>query len=287
ALLDHLRSSARGRARVLISETTASLEVRAREALAGRPGVVAIAGGDGTVSTVLTALAACAAGGPLPPIALVGAGTVNTTLRNWGGIRSPIDAVRLLPALRGATPRATLRVSDDRGTSRVSLVFGAGLVSGFFDEYEARGAGGNALALRLVAELVVDLARGGRGLGRILEPRPAALWVDGTRRGPERQSLVLSSVLRDVGLHHLVCHRAGEDARRPHVVATGIAMSGLLREWPRVLTGRRMRDPGAIDLLAAELRVEFPSEAPYVLDGDLLRARTVTVTAGPELVIAH
>lgn len=159
----------------------------AREALAGRPGVVGIAGGDGTLSTVLTALAECSRGAPLPPIAIIGAGTVNTTLRNWGGIRSPLDAVRLLPALRRTTPRATLRVNDDRGTSRVSLVFGAGLVSGFFDEYEARGAGGNALALRLVAELVIDLARGGRGLARILEPRPAVLRVDGAARGPARR----------------------------------------------------------------------------------------------------
>jgi len=55
---------------------------------------------------------------------------------------------------------------------------------------------------------------------------------------------------------------------------------------PRVLAGKRLRGRGHVDVPAARelvLRFEGAEGAAYVLDGDVLRAGEVRVTAGPAI----
>jgi hypothetical protein len=83
----------------------------------------------------------------------------------------------------------------------------------------------------------------------------------------------------------IVLHRAAEDPRRFHVVASPLRAGLLGPQLPLVLTGRRLLGHDHVDALAEELRIRFAGDGAYVLDGDRLRAREVTVTAGPELTV--
>src|ERR1019366_7805919 len=97
-------------------------------------------------------------------------------------------------------------------------------------------------------------------------------------------SLVLASVVRDVGLHLLVPYRAGEELERFHLVASGLAVRALAEQLPRVLVGRPLVGEPRIDSLARSLRIAFEGvDGGYVLDGDVFWARAATVEAGPVL----
>jgi hypothetical protein len=111
------------------------------------------------------------------------------------------------------------------------------------------------------------------------------LTVDGERAPGARWSLVLASVVRDVGLHIRATYRAGERMDRFHVVASGLSPAALGRQVPRVLAGRPMRGEPHVDALARSLRIAFPETTAYVLDGDVMRARSVCVEAGPSVEI--
>lgn len=278
-----------GGARLHETHDLGDLEEVAREIAArGSDGVV-LAGGDGSHMAGLTALARAFATRALPPIALAPGGTVCTVARNLGMRgRASVCAERIVRAACEGTARVhrrpTLRVRDDGGGDRVGFIFGAGLVVRFFEAYYAAPRQGSRTAASLVARIFAGSFTGGRLAAAVLEPARCSLRVDGEPHPARGWSLVLASVVRDVGLHLLVPYRAGEELERFHLVASGLAVRALAEQLPRVLVGRPLVGEPRIDSLARSLRIAFEGvDGGYVLDGDVFWARAATVEAGPVL----
>ena len=253
---------------------------------------VVLAGGDGAYTSGVTAVAhACARGdAPLPRFAFAPGGTVSTTARNWG-LRGPLAPYgeALLRAIvedrASAVSRPSLRVRDDEGGDRVGFIWGAGLVARFFDAYYAQPHAGYFGAARLVTRIFVGSPFGGALARRVLTPVRCQVFVDGEEQAARGYSLMASSVVRDVGLHMRVLYRAGEDPERVHFVASPLGAPLLGPQMPLVLAGRRLRGRGHVDALAREVRVRFAERDAYVLDGEVVAAREVTVGAGPPLTM--
>lgn len=272
------------------------LETRSREELGEAVGyilatnpeaAVVLAGGDGTHMAGVSALAGALGDERLPPIALAPGGTVNTVARNWGLSGDPVRyTARLLDAISASAVRSvrrpTLRVREDDARERVGFIAGAGLVARFFEAYEERGAKGNALAAKIVARVFAGSVVGSPFARSILDPVPCAVTVDGAPAPFPHVSLLCASVVRDVGLGLRLLYRAGSSLDRFHVVATPLGPRALGPQMPLVLAGRPLVGP-RVDALAEALRLSFPERGAYVLDGELLFARDVEVSAGPIL----
>jgi hypothetical protein len=97
--------------------------------------------------------------------------------------------------------------------------------------------------------------------------------------------LVCAAVVRNLGIHMLVNHRAAEDPDRPHLVASPLSARRLGPLAPWVLAGRALPGANNVDALVGEVEVRFPGAGPYVLDGELLRADRIVVCAGPRLAV--
>ena len=270
----------------------AELPSLAEHVLARGPDAVVLAGGDGAYTAGVTAFAAaCArAGRELPPFAFAPGGTVSTTARNWG-LRGPLAsyATRLVTSVAAGrarrTERPSLRVADDEGGDRVGFIWGAGLVARFFDAYYVSPHAGYAGAARLVARIFLGSPFGGALARRVLTPVPCELAIDGEVQSARGYSLMVSSVVRDLGLHMHVLYRAGEDPGRVHFVASPLGAPRLGPQMPLVLLGKRLRGRGHVDVLTREARVRFAERDAYVLDGDVHAAREVTIRPGPRLVL--
>jgi diacylglycerol kinase family enzyme len=302
ALLEVLRTR-RADVRVVETHSMRDLDAAADELAREVPDAIVLAGGDGSYMAGVTALvrsftAAGRSDDALPPIALAPGGTVSTVARNWGfrggglfsgGDEQPRYAARLLDAIaRGRateTLRPTLRVTDDTG-ARVGFIFGAGLVSRFFEVYDDEGARGYRGAASIVARVFAGSFTRGRLAGRVLTPVPCTIDVDGARAPFDRTSLVCASVVRDLGIGIHLLYRAAEALDRFHVVATPLGPSKLGPQLPLVMAGRPLLGAGNVDALARTLELGFPHEGgAYVLDGELLRTQRVAVTPGPVLRI--
>jgi diacylglycerol kinase family enzyme len=282
-----VREAARAGARLYETGSLDELDDVARD-IAGRgTEAVVLAGGDGSHMGGLSALAR-AFGGTLPAVALAPGGTVCTVARNLG-MRGParVWAERVVRAAcaRDARPveHATLRVRDDAGGDRVGFIFGAGLVARFFDEYYGGGPQGILPAAGIAARVFAGSLVGSALARRVLSPAACTVTVDGETHATRAWSLVLASVVRDVGLHVRATYRAGDEPGRFHVVASGLSPRGLALQVPRVLSGRAMRGGPRVDALATSLRVAFQNDdrGAYVLDGDAMRAQEVRIAAGP------
>lgn len=276
-------------AAVFATGNLAELEEAAREIARLDPERVALCGGDGTFMAGLGALGRAYAGRPLPALVLAPAGTAATVPRAFGQRAGLLECVRRAgaPAPLEFRVRATLSVNGSGVSAQTGFIFGTGLVARFFDRYYAAGAGGYATAARLVARIFAgsivadDYSRG------VLDPLPCRLSVDGKPLAPSAWSLIVSSTIRDLGLHMLVTHRGGEDPERPHLVASPLTTRALGPQAPRVLLGRPLVGPDNFDALVGSFDIEFPDgPGPYVLDGDIFYADRVHVEAGPRIRVA-
>ena len=171
------------------------------------------------------------------------------------------------------------------GQERIGFIFGTGLVARFFEIYYADGARGYPGAARIVARIFAESFYGGAYARRVLDPLPCTIEVEGRRLDPEAWSLVCSSVVPDLGIHMRVTYRAGEDLDRPHLVASPLPSRSLGPRAPLVLAGKRIGGEGHFDDLVRDFTVRFDRDGggPYVLDGDMLRAPAVLVSAGPRI----
>ena len=275
---------------IVVHETFAltELEPAIRDLARAKVSAVVLAGGDGTYTAGVTALvAACDGQGAMPPIAFAPGGTVSTTARNWGlhGNLESYGARLLADIARGdarTDERPSLRVRDD-DNERIGFIWGAGLVARFFDAYYAQPQAGYGAAARIVARIFVGSPFGGQLARRVLTPVPCEITIDGVVQPASAYSLMVSSVVRDLGLRMQVLYRAGEDPERVHFVASPLGAPGLGPQMPLVLLGKRLRGRDHVDALVREARVRFAERDAYVLDGDVHRAREVTVGPGPRL----
>jgi diacylglycerol kinase family enzyme len=254
--------------------------------------LLVLAGGDGTFMSGVTAAARAVARSArpvrFPKIALLPLGTVGTVARNLGDQRPPetlLEEWLSDPRDVAAVPRPTLRVvaTAERGIEeRVGFIVGTGLVANFFEVYEEGGAGGTALAGRIVARVFAESFTGGPLARRILTPLPCTIEVEGEQQPLTGVSLLCAAVVRDLGLGMKVCYRAGEDPERFHLVVSGLPPAKLGPRAPLVMMGRSIGGENHVDRLTSRLRVSFPGRGgPYVLDGDTFRARSFEVTPGP------
>jgi diacylglycerol kinase family enzyme len=273
-------------ARVHETRSLEELDAVARDIATRGSDCVVLAGGDGSHMAGVTALARAFESRELPRIALAPGGTVSTAARNWGMRATPRYARALVRAAHErestTTTRATLRVRDDAGGDRTGFMFGAGLVASFFDVYYASPkSAGYADAARIVGRIFVESFVGGPLARRVLEPVPGVLAIDGAERAPRAWSLVVASVVRNLGLHMMVTYRAGEDPMRFHAVASALAPRALGPQMPRVLAGKRLRGEHHVDELARALTLTLDgTRGAYVLDGEMIEARRVEVTPG-------
>src|SRR5262249_41244000 len=138
-------------------------------------------------------------------------------------------------------------------------------------------------AARIVARVFAESFVGGPYARRVLDPLACTITVDGRELAPKAWSLVCASVVKNLGIHMIVTYRAGEDPDRPHLVASALAPRSRGPRPPLVLAGRRIGGRDHFDGLVRAFTLRFPAEGPYVLDGDVLRAEEVRVSAGPRV----
>ena len=292
-LLTRMQRLSRGKAVVHPTARLEDLDDAVRAIAARGTDRVVFSGGDGTFMAGVTALSRAFGEAPWPEVAFLPGGTVATVARNWGsksaGGGDLADRLARLIASPGAPhARPTLRVRAELGEQReerIGFIFGTGLVAGFFDRYYAEGGRGLAGAARIVARIFAESFWGGAYARSVLDPMPCTIEVEGRALAPAAFSLVCAAVVKDLGLHMEVTYRAGEDPSRVHLVASPLAARQLGPRAPWVLAGKRIGGAGHFDDLVRDFAVRFPAGAAgrYVLDGDMLRADVVRVSAGPVL----
>ena len=265
------------------------LAAAARAMAKDRPSVLAIAGGDGTVTHTVTALAE-ALGDDLPPLALLGGGAYDS-LSPLGGPGDAEDRLRRLAESVNAgvdlrvEERDTLRVRAPGASAKCGFRFGVGLAVRFIEAIYAGGESGPWSSARVLLRALGSSLVGGAFARQLYEPLELRVSLDGDEwpRVPI-YGLVCSSVA-EAGLGLRPFRRATEQPGAFEVLGLTAQPRQLALEIPRLLLGRHARRDRLLGGIAEKVELSAAAPLGWFLDGEVYPAtgKRLTIGLGPRV----
>ncbi len=249
--------------------------------------LLCIGGGDGTAHLVLTAFARAYGDAPLPAVALLRAGSMNTVADAHHLHGTPESILRAIVAgRRGGTPPRTverdlLSVSRADEEPCYGFLFGTGAVVAFLDAYYRRRPT-PARAAALIVRAVTSAMSGGK-LGAALSARETlAVASDGEDWPEEGYLAVLAGVVPEIGFGFKPFARCDEQPGFFHAVGITGSVLHVAAHLPRIWLGQPWSRSLATDAVVRDLSIE--GAARFMVDGEIYRSGDrVRVRTGPSV----
>lgn len=295
ATLDRLREVLGATGEVVAPAARDALHDTAAALAADPPAVLALHGGDGTGSVVLSALvpAFAAAGRVLPELMWLHGGTMNTVSRSMGQRGRPeAQLADLVAELRGEgrkgapLPRTRRWLLDVEEGRHHGFLWGVGIVPRFIEVYDAGVEPSPVKAGLTLARAIASAFTGGPFAERFFRGLDLAVTVDGTPWPETPWRILTAGTVDDVGLRFRPFPGVLEQPGRLELFGSASPPLAFARDlWP-LWHARPARHPLTRAQVGTEV-VVTSREGPlrYNLDGDLHTAvsDTVRVRVGPPL----
>ena len=249
--------------------------------------VLGISGGDGTMHHTLTAMIRTYGDEPLPPVAILRGGTMNTIARSFGIFG---EAPRLTFELvdrhrRGLLPtipwfeREILQVGDAYG-----FIFGNGIIYNFLNEYYSSGNPSPGTAAQLILRAAGSTMVRGPLARRIYKRFHARVVADGDRWACEDFVTVAAAVVEQIGLGFKPFYRVHEADDAFALLGIHTDAVGFVSELPNILAGKPMRRDKVIDQSARHVVFEADEPLEYIIDGDTyVEDKPLALRLGPKM----
>jgi diacylglycerol kinase (ATP) len=250
--------------------------------------VLGIHGGDGTLHVTLTAFIQVYGDTPLPPIAVLGGGTLNTIARGLRIQGAPNEILyQVIERYHENGGFKTIERPIMRIGEQYGFIFGNGLIANFMEAYYASGKPSPATgALLLVRAAASALVRGrfARRLARRLEAR---VTVDGKAWAATDFATITCGTVPEIGIGFAPYARCMESVQHFAHVGFHCQPNDIVWELPAIYRGRPVAASKAESGLAREMIIETDAEVPYIIDGDLHAQKpgALRVAMGPVLKI--
>lgn len=254
--------------------------------------VLAIAGGDGTNHVTLTQFAAVYGDSPLPKLALLRGGTMNTVADSLSLPRGKPEGL-LDRLLRKYLEKPTIDTVEQWTLSvegQLGFLWGLGVVPQFLREYYDTGAPSQKTAAITLAKGVGSTLVRGEMYRRLSEgvrcevEHDAGVWTE------RDWFTVTAGTIADIGLGFKPFHRAPKAPGFVHLLGVTTNAMGFVLDLPKIFRARPMREDRAQDALVTRLTVRA-NKGPlrYMIDGDVRthESNEMTVRIGRPVAIVR
>ena len=282
-----LRKAAPG-APLLETRTPDELTRAAKQLAKDPPRVLAIAGGDGTVTHTVTALA-LAMDGQLPPLALLGGGAYDS-LAPLGGKGDAEDRLkRLALAVSSGAELQSVQRDTLKIEGRCGFRFGVGLPVRFIEAIYATGSTGPWASTQLLARVFASSLSGGalaRNLYALMDLR---VRLDGEEWPRVPIYGLVCSTVEEAGLGLRPFRRATEQPGAFQALGLTAGPRQFALELPRLLLGLQARRDRLIEGVGEKLELSARAPLGFLLDGEIYSSPkgSLTVTLGPRVSLVR
>ena len=282
-----LRKAAPG-APLLETRTPDELTRAAKQLAKDPPRVLAIAGGDGTVTHTVTALA-LAMDGQLPPLALLGGGAYDS-LAPLGGKGDAEDRLkRLALAVSSGAELQSVQRDTLKIEGRCGFRFGVGLPVRFIEAIYATGSTGPWASTQLLARVFASSLSGGalaRNLYALMDLR---VRLDGEEWPRVPIYGLVCSTVEEAGLGLRPFRRATEQPGAFQALGLTAGPRQFALELPRLLLGLQARRDRLIEGVGEKLELSARAPLGFLLDGEIYSSPkgSLTVSLGPRVSLVR
>jgi len=274
------------RGQLAVTNSIAELESVASDFKAKDVEILAINGGDGTISRTLTAFIRCYGDRPLPKIAILGGGTINVLRTNLGIRGRPEDVLfRLVEGHSSGMnfqikKNATLRIEDSYG-----FMFGDGIVANFLDlfyRHKTNALGSVLLMVRLYWAAIFN-----RELFlSVVSQQDYRLFPKNGRPLEGLSAAVMCSTLPRMPLGARFFTLLDKNPDKMECISFQLDESKILWQLPVMLVGTALgMNLWQQRICTRSIDIQATPGRRYTVDGELFTAEgdTIKVTMGPQL----
>jgi len=249
--------------------------------------VLGINGGDGSNHVTITAFIEEYGDEPLPKIAFLRGGTMNTISNACGIKGSPAGIImNLVRKLREGIPFETVWRDTMLVEGRYGFIFGNGLIHNFLDAYYGTGNPCPSTAFRVLVRGVGSALVGGPLAQRLFRPFRARVTVDGRTWPDTVYTAMAAGTVHQIGLGFTPFFRCEERPHSFHFLGIKCSAAAFAAALPRIYRGRKVSERKIVEAVAEHVVFESEQDICYTLDGDTHRAgRRLEIRVGPRLEI--
>jgi diacylglycerol kinase family enzyme len=249
-----------------------------------RPDLLFICGGDGTLRRTVSGLLRAYGDSPLPKIAILTGGTMNTVAAALGIRKGPSAFLRsVIEGCDPPLPIASRRIHPLAYDGGHGFIFAVGGFSNFIARYSAVPDPSPLRAFGMLTRTTASAFFGLPYSRAMFPPFAARIRIDG-RLVPELPTVIAASAFRHIGFgFRPFAHAEGPGGDFGTLLLRG-SPAALLPHFAKIRRGEPLGDPAIGQFPASDLRIEVDSPLPPMIDGDLLPPRKeFALRRGPAL----
>ncbi len=268
------------------TETFADLERVAKQFRDKEIDILALSGGDGTNHRTLTTFIQVYGEQPLPAIAFLRGGTLNTAATACGVKGTPEKIMmNLIYQYHEEVPlkRTSLRVM--KVNDHYGFIWGCGVIYRFMEAYYGDGSPSPAHAAWTLTRSVSSALMNSRFARDMFRRFDGEVTVNGDAWPFANYSAIYAGSIPQLGLGFNVFYLAGE-THPFHSIAFSLPPRNVLRYVPKMFIGRPSGCPDLLEAGSQEMVIRLREPQGYMIDGDMYDpVDSFHITAGPQLEV--
>lgn len=231
--------------------------------------ILCVNGGDGTLHKAMTAMVRAYGDHPLPKVAILRGGTMNTIAKSMGIYGKPSDILDyVVDAYHADEPMPTVRRWLLEVDGHYGFLFGTGVMARYLEAYYEGSEPSPSKAAWVLLKAVFSAIVGGSFAARMVEPEPLTVLADGLAWTPPAYVSVGAGTVDDVGLGFRPFFKAPTHPGHFHAVGIATSTLGVVRALPYIWRARFPDDELVVDQVVKELIIRGREPVKYMLDGD-------------------
>lgn len=247
--------------------------------------ILAISGGDGTNHCTLTTFIQVYGEKPLPKIAFLRGGTLNTVART-AGIRGTAESLlsNLVVKYHEDQPFRTTQLMLTKINEEYGFIFGLGVIYNFMEAYYKFGDPSPAHALGTLFRTIFSAVFNGPFARRMFDRFDGEVIVNGKKWPYANYSAIYTGSINQLGLDFRVYYLVDKNPGKFHAVGFSLPPRNILRFLPRMYQGKSCGCPNLLEEATDEMTILLKKPLRYTIDGDMKPACDFfRLTSGPSL----
>ena len=248
--------------------------------------ILALSGGDGTNHVTLTNFIQVYGDQPLPKIAFLRGGTLNTIAYACGVSGSSEKVLaNLLYKYHEDEEFKTTDVDIMNINGKYGFIWGCGVIYNFMEAYYKHGIPSPSWAAYTLSKSIGSALINGPFACKMFEKMDGEVLVDGKKWPFQNYSAIFAGSIEYLGLGFRVFYLAKE-ARKFHAVGFSLAPRSVLPYVPSMFLGRPSGCPHLVETAGSEMIIRLAEPKAYTIDGDMHSAVSeFKICTGPRLSV--
>lgn len=249
--------------------------------------ILALSGGDGTNHCSLTTFIHVYGDKPLPKIALLRGGTLNT-VANTTGVKGSSENIlsNLLVKYHEDIPFETKEVMLTRINDSYGFIFGFGVIFNFMDAYYQDGVPSPYNAAKTLIRAISSAVINGSFSRKMFDRFDAKVTVNGHPWPFANYSALYTGSINQLGLNFKVYYLVDQNPDKFHAIGFSLPPRNVLAYVPKMYLGKPSGCPNLIEEAATEMTIQLKKPLPYTIDGDMRPPLDYfKITCGPKITV--